>query len=363
MSVALPVGVGLGWRPETARLVERRPLAFSEVIAESIDLRRIPPALAFAVERGLPVVTHGVGLDLAGTNRLDRERIRRLVRAAHLLKSPLVSEHVAFSRAGEHTSAHFLPVPRTRAQLAWLVDRVHRVQDALPVPLALENIAAPVAWPGDELDEADFLAALIDRTDAYLLLDASNLHANLVNHGGDLDRYLDRLPLDRVAYLHAAGGAVMPATGMYRDTHAHPLDAPVAATVARILARTGPLPLLLERDAHHDDELAAELVVLAALLASAVANPAATSRRRPALELPTVDDSLRVGLAAQHAALFAALAGDASSFDRRHLDETRDILGVKANRVAHVARGRTRVPVWTKLARAFRVARRAANGS
>ncbi len=76
----------------------------------------------------------------------------------------------------------------------------------LPVPLALEPIASFLDWPGDELDEASFLAELLDRTGALLLFDVANLYANARNPGADPTDVLDRLPLERIAYVHVAGG-------------------------------------------------------------------------------------------------------------------------------------------------------------
>lgn len=334
----LPVGVGIGWRAETALLVERRArtgqLAFAEVIAESVDPHRLPPALAAAIASGLPVVAHGVGLDLGGAAPLDAARVQRFVAVARALRAPLVSEHVAFCRANGRESPHFLPVPHTRPQLAVLVDKVRRLQDALPVPLALENVAAPLVWPGDELAEADFLGELVVRTGALLLLDASNVHANLVNHGGELARYLDRLPLDRIAYLHVAGGARVEATGMYRDTHAHPVTPPVLATLAAILARTGPVPLLLERDHHHDRAVGGELDVLAQLLAAAPERAAAAPRDLRG-SLADLDERARAALGARHATLLdAVLDGGAipAGFDPRHVAEARSIVDAKRRR-------------------------------
>lgn len=336
--MSLPLGVGLGWRPETALLVERRlragTLAFTEVVAETIDPRRLPPALAFAIERGLPVVAHGVGLDLGGVDPLDPSRVKRFAEVVRALRSPLASEHVAFCRARDRESPHFLPVPYTRTQLAVLVDKVRRLQDALPVPLALENVAAPLVWPGPELAEADFLAELVERTGAQLLLDASNVHANLVNHGGDLDRYLGRLPLDRIAYMHAAGGAHVAPTGMYRDTHAHPMAPPVLATLAAILARTGAVPLLLERDHHHDRAVGDELDALGQLLAAAPVRetPAARAARVPRADL---DERARAELGACHAMLLAAVLEEGAipaGFDPRHVAEARSIVDAKRRR-------------------------------
>jgi uncharacterized protein (UPF0276 family) len=360
--VTLPAGVGLGWRPETAWLIDRRRrIAFTEVVAENVAPDRPSPARAAAVERGLVAVAHGVSLNLGGAEPPGRARIARLAKVARALRAPLVSEHVSFSRAGELESPHFLPVPRTRPQLAVLVDHVARVAGALDVPLALENVAAPLAWPGDELAEADFLAELVDRTGTLLLLDVANLHANLVNHGGDLDAYLARLPLERIAYLHAAGGARVGGDGaMWRDTHAHPIGPGLLDTLGAVLARTGPRPILLERDHAFPtrEELEGELDALEAVLATATAPASAPAARAPAPgaplppPLPRVDGALRRALAERHDGLLRALLADAAAppgFQPAHMGEARAILEAKQARacrtrsrasssaVAHVA--------------------------
>ena len=54
-----------------------------------------------------------------------------------------------------------------REALDVLVENVRAAQDALPVPLALENVAATLAWPEDELDEPDFLTELVARTGCW----------------------------------------------------------------------------------------------------------------------------------------------------------------------------------------------------
>jgi len=367
--VTLPAGVGLGWRPEAAWLIDERSkscgwarLAFSEVIAEAVPADRPPPALAAAVERGLPIVAHGVSLSLGGAEPPERARIERLAAVARALRSPLVSEHVSFSRAQGLESPHFLPVPYTRPQLAVLVEHVRRVAGALDVPLALENVAAPLVWPGDELAEADFLAELLERTGALLLLDVANLHANLVNHGGDLAAYLARLPLDRIAYLHVAGGARIGGAGaMWRDTHAHPIGGSLLDTLGAVLARTGPRPILLERDHAFPTrpELEAELDALAAALdaapaaaasqspadAAAHATPAPARPRAPAPALPAIDRALRGTLAERHHGLLRTLLDGAAAppgFAPAHLDEARAILAAKRARAAAHQRSHSR---------------------
>lgn len=334
--MTLPICVGLGWRPETAWLIDsRRRTRFSEAIAENIDPKRPPRALAAAIERGLSVVTHGVSLDLGGAEPPDRSRVRRLAAVAKTLRSPLVSEHVAFSRAGTVEASHFLPVPRTKTQLAILVDHVRRVIDALEVPFALENVAAPLAWPDDQLAEAEFLAELVDRSGALLLLDVANLLANLHNHGGDAARYLDQLPCDRIAYLHAAGGARV--GEMWRDTHAHPIAPPGMALLEQVLARTGPRPILVERDHAFGTRAALESELDAVEAVLAATRPVdAPPRSVPPPASLAVAAADRARLASSHRELVRSVidpeVAPPPGFAPVHIEETRAILRLKQDR-------------------------------
>ena len=55
-------------------------------------------------------------------------------------------------------------MPRTRDALDVLAANVRLAQAELPVPLALEHVAALLEWPAPELDEAAFLTELLERT-------------------------------------------------------------------------------------------------------------------------------------------------------------------------------------------------------
>ena len=118
------------------------------------------------------------------------------------------------------------------------------------MPLAVENIAALVAWPEDELTEGEFLSELVDRTGVLLLLDVANLHTAQVNFGADPVAAIEALPLEQVAYVHVAGGVLR--DGLWHDTHAHPVSAEILDVLAALVSRVGPvrtLPgVLLERD-------------------------------------------------------------------------------------------------------------------
>ncbi|WP_107048634.1 DUF692 domain-containing protein [Streptomyces sp. NRRL S-87] len=287
------LGVGIGWRPEIADAVERLPrLDWVEVVAENLCPGHLPDALRRLRERGTVVVPHGVSLGLGGADRPDPGRLADLAERAVALEAPLVTEHIAFVRAGGPLTAsprleagHLLPVPRTRDALAVLCENVRIAQDALPVPLALENIAALFSWPDDELTEGQFLAELVERTGVRLLIDVANLHTNRVNRAEDPLAVLDALPLEALAYVHVAGG--IERGGVWHDTHAHPVPPEVLALLGELRARVDPPGVLLERDDDFppEPELAAELAAIRGVLTAEGARPtpdAATDGLRPA---------------------------------------------------------------------------------
>ncbi|MFE7816318.1 DUF692 domain-containing protein [Streptomyces sp. NPDC057433] len=248
------LGTGIGWRPEIAGDVERMPgIDWVEVVAENVCPGHLPESLLRLRERGVTVVPHGVALGLGGAERPDAGRLEALAERATALRSPLVTEHIAFVRAGGPLSVsprleagHLLPVPRTRDALDVLCENVRIAQDALPVPLAVENIAALFSWPGEEMSEGQFLYDLADRTGVRLLVDVANLHTNHVNRGEDPAKALAELPLEAVAYVHVAGGVER--DGVWHDSHAHPVPRPVLDILTDLASRVSPPGVLLERD-------------------------------------------------------------------------------------------------------------------
>jgi uncharacterized protein (UPF0276 family) len=258
------LGEGIGWRPELALAIDRRAsLGFVELTAEDFWDEAIPPAVEQLRRRGVAVVPHAISLSLGGAEPPDGERIRKLGSLARRVEAPLVSEHICFVRAAGIESGHLLPLPLTREALDVTIDNVRTVAKALPVPLALENIATLFTWPGGEMSESEFLRTLLVETDTFLLLDVENVYANARNHGFDALAYLDDLPLERIAYVHLAGGYER--NGIWYDTHTHPVPEGVLALLEELTARAVVPGVLLERDDNfpNEGELHAEMDAIA----------------------------------------------------------------------------------------------------
>lgn len=95
------LGTGIGWRPEIADAVERMPgIDWVEAVSENVCPGHLPDSLQRLRARGVTVVPHGVSLGLGGADRPDAGRLAALAERAEALGSPLVTEHIAFVRAG-----------------------------------------------------------------------------------------------------------------------------------------------------------------------------------------------------------------------------------------------------------------------
>ncbi|MGW6572455.1 DUF692 domain-containing protein [Streptomyces sp. NPDC054945] len=359
------LGVGIGWRPEIADAVERLSgLDWVEVVAENVCPGHLPDSLLRLRERGTRVVPHGVSLGLGGADRPDPAKLAALGERAVALGAPLVTEHIAFVRTTSPLleAGHLLPVPRTRDALDVLCENVRIAQDALPVPLALENIAALFSWPGEELTEGQFLTELVERTGVRLLIDVANLHTNRVNRGEDPAAVLDAIPLEALAYVHVAGGVER--GGVWHDTHAHPVPPVVLDLLAELRSRVEPAGVLLERD---DDfpaeaELAGELAAIRAVVTAGPAAPGAASTAGATdsdsgsgfgsgsgsgsgsgagTEPRPVEESTRTRVALGQAALLSALVAGTpvpEGFDRRRIRvQARALAAKRADVVAKVA--------------------------
>ncbi|MFJ4601371.1 DUF692 domain-containing protein [Streptomyces griseoluteus] len=342
------LGTGIGWRPEIADAVAGMAgIDWVEVVAENVCPGHLPEPLVRLRERGVTVIPHGVSLGLGGAERPDEGRLRALAERAEALGAPLVTEHIAFVRAGGPLTAsaplesgHLLPVPRTRDALDVLCENVAIAQEALPVPLALENIAALFSWPGEEMSEGEFLAELVERTGVRLLIDVANLHTNHVNRGEDPAGALDRLPLEALAYVHVAGG--FERDGVWHDSHAHPVPPPVLDILTDLASRVAPPGVLLERDGNFPEpvDLERELADIGeAVRKGGGAVRAMADEAPPVPSAASAEARQRVAVA-QTAVLSALVARTPlpEGFDRKRMGvQARSLAAKRADVVAKVA--------------------------
>lgn len=210
------------------------------------------PRLAWldAIRDRHPVALHGVSLSLAADAPPDAGHLARLAALARRVEPVIVSEHLAWSTWRGQYLPDLLPFPRTGAALRRIADNIAIAQDALARPLAIENPSHYLHIDGHDWAETDFLAELVRRTGCHLLLDVNNVHVSAQNLGFCARSYLEAFPLAAVAEIHLAGHHADPVHGnaLLIDSHDAPVAPAVWALYAQAIARTGPVPTLIERD-------------------------------------------------------------------------------------------------------------------
>jgi hypothetical protein len=196
-----------------------------------------------------PVLTHGLTLSVGGFDAWDEEYLRDLGSFLIRTDTPWHSEHLCFTSVDANCLHELLPLPFTREAVRHTIARVRELQARLPVPLLLENITYYAELGAAEMDEADFITAVLEGADVGWLLDVNNVYVNALNFGFDPKEWLSRMPLDRVAQLHIAGHKKF--GNLTVDTHGADVIDPVIDLMQWTLKRLGrPVPVLLERDNH-----------------------------------------------------------------------------------------------------------------
>jgi uncharacterized protein len=230
---------------------------FFEVHAENYMGAGGPPHRALsAVRMDYPVSLHGVCMSIGGPHPLDKAHLQRFRSLVERYEPALVSEHLAWST---HEGAYFndlLPLPYTKATLATVCDHIDEVQESIGRRILLENPSTYVALRESIMSETDFIRAIARRTGCGLLLDVNNVFVSATNHGFSALRYLADFPLSEVGEIHLAGHSEQSDDEDDRliiDSH----DGPVADAVWKlfeiVIARSGPLPTLIEWDSNIPD--------------------------------------------------------------------------------------------------------------
>jgi uncharacterized protein (UPF0276 family) len=246
--------IGIGWRPQLAVAIERRAdLEFIEVMAEDFcESGTVPPALQNLIASGKEVIVHSTSLSLGGAELPAERQLQKMNALAERLGATIVSDHIAFVRSQAYESGHLLPVKRSQDMLEVMIENVAHAKSRLASPLVLENIATLFEWPQDEMSEAEFVCELVTATDTGLLLDISNLYANAFNHKFDAAEYLSKLPLDRLAYVHVAGGRY--SNGLYHDTHSGSVPQEAIGLLRELKTRCAVPRVMVEIDDRFPDE-------------------------------------------------------------------------------------------------------------
>lgn len=252
---AVPPRAGVALKPAYyARVLEGSPdVGFFEVHAENYMGAGGPPhRYLSAIRERYPLSLHGVGLSIGTDRPLDREHLKRLKALIERYEPALFSEHLAWSSHGTAFLDDLLPLPYTTETLECVVRHVDEVQEALGCQMLLENPSTYVAFEESTWPEVEFIAEIARRTGCALLLDVNNVHVACTNQQWDAAAYIERFPLSRVREIHLAGHSRAKddfGRTLLVDSHDDAVAEVVWSLYELVIARIGPVPTLIERDA------------------------------------------------------------------------------------------------------------------
>jgi uncharacterized protein (UPF0276 family) len=279
---------GVGLKAQHYRTVlDSRPAAgFFEVHAENFMGAGGPPHRYLEAIRGhYPLSIHGVGLNIGGSQPLDRTHLQRLKQLLDRYEAALFSEHLAWSSHGGLFLNDLLPLPYTPAMLDLVCNHIDETQAVLGRRMLLENPSTYVTFSESTMTEEAFIAAIARRTGCGLLLDVNNAYVSSVNQRRDPARYLDQYPLQYVEQFHLAGFAETHAPAGERlliDTHGDRVHAEVWQLYADVVSRAPAAPTLVEWDNEVPElqTLLAEAHKADAIVASVRTSPGTTAMAR-----------------------------------------------------------------------------------
>ena len=250
MSRNYPVeGAGLGLRRSfIGAIAESIPsqVDFMEVAPENwIDVGGKFGHQFCKIAEQIPIVCHGLSLNIGGSAPLDEAFLRKVKQFLEHHNIPLYSEHLSYCGDSGHLY-DLMPIPFTEEAVKYVVERIKRVQDIIGQRIAMEN-ASYYAAVGKEMEEIEFVNAVLEEADCLFHIDINNIYVNSINHKYNAEEFLKGLPGHRIAYAHIAGHYVE-AEDLRVDTHGADVIDPVWNLLDVAYDHFGVFPTLLERD-------------------------------------------------------------------------------------------------------------------
>ncbi|MSR14706.1 MAG: DUF692 domain-containing protein [Gammaproteobacteria bacterium] len=245
------LGFGLGARVEhyDDLLATTSEVEWLEILSENYLVPGGKPRHYLTrLREQFPMVMHGVSLSIGSTDPLNTNYLCALRDLAQNVEPEWISDHLCWTGVEGINLHDLMPLPYTEEALTHVVARVKQVQDYLQRPILLENVSSYIDYRCSQMSEWEFLNAVAEQADCFILLDVNNVYVSSRNHGFDPARYIEAINPQRVKQLHIAGHDDQ--GDLIVDTH----DASVANAVWSLLKLTyqhcGMVATMIERDAN-----------------------------------------------------------------------------------------------------------------
>lgn len=249
MKNQFPHGIGIGLRPCHYSYIETEypDVSWFEVLSDNYLVDGGPSLYHLdKIRASYPITLHGVGMSLGSTDSLDWSYLKKLKSLIHRVEPLLVSDHLSWTSLHKQHFHELLPLPYTEDTVLHVASRIRQVQDYLEQSIMIENVSSYLCFKNSVLTEWQFLQAIAEEADCFILLDINNIYVSASNNQFNPFKYLNQLFTQRIAQFHLAG---FEDKGTHLlDTHGTAINTCVWDLYKHALNKFGPIPTVIERD-------------------------------------------------------------------------------------------------------------------
>jgi uncharacterized protein (UPF0276 family) len=209
--------------PNIIEVLEIEPQTFW--INNSGKLHQLDKVIQNICNLRYPKLIHSVGCPL-GTSQLNQEQIPLLQEIVSILKPLWISEHLSFNKVWnsnhDYWTGFLLPPLQSNKGISKYTQQIKFFKNKFDIPVAIENGVNYFKPLENEIDDGNFIAELLIKSNCGLVLDIHNLWCNERNGRQSAKKFLEQIPLERVWELHIAGGKEE--NGYWIDAHSEEIS-------------------------------------------------------------------------------------------------------------------------------------------
>jgi hypothetical protein len=241
--------VGLGFRAcHYSYIVENIPsVPWFEIITENyLGKQGVALKQLQILREHYPLVFHGVSMSLGSTDPLNAAYLQQLKQLSAVIKPAYISDHLCWTSVNGEYFHELMPLPYTEETIKHVTARIQQVQDFLGQQILIENVSSYLNYSYSTMPEWEFLNAIAESADCFILLDLNNIYVSGQNHGFDPSLYINKINASRVRQFHLAG--FLDCDTHLLDTHGAQVHPQVWSLYETALEQFGAIPTLIEWD-------------------------------------------------------------------------------------------------------------------
>jgi len=247
-------GVGVNLTPEFYGqvMIDRAvPYDFLEVDPTVFDLSDDVRDTFLTVSRTYPIILHSTIMSLCGDAPFDLEELEKIAKFAEIVASPIYSDHLSFTWAGDINLDLYMSPIFNDEMLTWVRSRVASIETATSLPFIAENVGLMINQVGSQYSEVEFLKRLTLDVGVPLQLNLDSVSVSAATLGRSPVDYVQEFLFENIETI-----AVVPEGSMnpaLRRSYGEGLDATTLGMLEVVLRGTDVDRVMVQRRSGDED--------------------------------------------------------------------------------------------------------------